>query len=41
MKTAVRLADVYNTGFPGDFVKRIRELHGSGQRRPHPGAVDK
>ncbi len=39
-ETAARLADRYNQGFPDDFVMRIRELHRSGQRKPHPGAVD-
>mgnify|MGYP001175770082 FL=1 len=34
------LADQYNKNFPNDFVKRIRDLHRSGTRKPSPGAVD-
>ncbi len=39
-ETAAQVADRYNQGFPDDFVTRIRELHKSGRRKPHPGAVD-
>lgn len=39
-EVADRLADRYSQSFPGDFVRRIRELHESGKRKPHPGAVD-
>jgi hypothetical protein len=35
-----KLADQYNNNFPNDFVKRIRDLHISGTRKPSPGAVD-
>ena len=34
------IADRFNSGFPLDFVARIRDLHNSGQRDPSPGAVD-
>ena len=37
---ATRVADHYNNSFPQDFVKRVRDLHASGKRNPHPGAVD-
>ena len=29
-----------DTGFPGDFVARIRNLHRDGKRDPTPGAVN-
>ena len=34
------LTDRINSGFPSDFVARIRDLHRDGQRNPKPGAVD-
>ena len=39
-ESADALVDRINTGFPADFVVRIRELHRNGQRDPKPGAVD-
>ena len=29
-----------NSGFPTDFVARIRDMHRSGTRDPAPGAID-
>ncbi len=37
---AESLAARLNSGFPKDFVSRIRDLHRSGERDPSPGAVD-
>ena len=34
------IAERFNSGFPRDFVARIRDLHKSGERDPSPGAVD-
>ena len=34
------LADRFNTRFPKDFVARIRDMQGSGERDPSPGAID-
>ena len=34
------IAERFNSGFPLDFVARIRDLHKSGERDPSPGAVD-
>ena len=34
------VADSYNSGFPADFVTRIRELHQSGVRDVTPGSID-
>ena len=31
------IAERFNSGFPMDFVARIRDLHNSGQRDPTPG----
>ena len=39
-EVASRVAERFNSGFPDDFVARIRDLHNSGQRDPRPGAVD-
>ena len=39
-QAASRVAERYNTGFPDDFVARIRDLHRSENRDPRPGAVD-
>ena len=30
----------FNSGFPADFVARIRDLHDAGRRDPRPGAAD-
>jgi hypothetical protein len=38
--SADALVDRLNTGFPSDFVARIRDLHRDGQRDPKPGAID-
>ena len=38
--SANALVERLNTGFPMDFVARIRDLHNNGQRNPKPGAVD-
>ena len=38
--SADALVDRINTGFPSDFVARIRDLHRDGQRDPKPGTVD-
>ena len=37
---AAQLANHLNQGFPQNFVARVHDLHGSGQRDPRPGAVD-
>lgn len=34
------IAGRFDSGFPLDFVSRIRDLHKTGQRDPSPGAVD-
>ena len=34
------VADRFNSGFPLDFVARIRDLQNSGGRDPSPGAID-
>ena len=39
-EAAIAVAKRYNTGFPQDFVARIRDLHAVGQRDPRPGAAD-
>ncbi|MCH8063877.1 MAG: virulence factor [Chloroflexi bacterium] len=31
----------FNSGFPADFVARIRDLHNAGQRDTSPGAADR
>ena len=33
-------AERYNSGFPTDFVARIRDLHNAGKRNASPGAID-
>ena len=30
----------FNSGFPADFVARIRDLHDADRREPRPGAAD-
>ncbi len=30
----------FNSGFPADFVARIRDLHNADRREPRPGAAD-
>jgi len=35
-----KVADMFNEGFPADFISRIRDLHLSETRNPIPGAVD-
>lgn len=37
---ASRTAERYNSGFPGDFVARVRDLHNAGMRDATPGAID-
>ena len=37
---ASAVVERFNSGFPGDFVARIRELHQSDRRDPRPGAAD-
>ena len=39
-EAAVEMADRYNSGFPQDFVARIRDLHNEGRRDSIPGAID-
>ncbi|MBM3935316.1 MAG: hypothetical protein FJ319_13650 [SAR202 cluster bacterium] len=34
------VADQFNTGFPEDFVARVRDLHRAGKRDVKPGAID-
>jgi hypothetical protein len=34
------MAERYNSGFPADFVARIRDLHNDGKRDPTLGAID-
>ena len=38
--SADALVERLNSGFPQDFVARVRDLHRDGQRDPKPGAVD-
>jgi enoyl-CoA hydratase/carnithine racemase len=38
--SADALAERINSGFPSDFVAKIRDLHRDGRRDPKPGAVD-
>ena len=35
------VAGLFNSGFPTDFVARIRGLHNAGQRDAGPGAADR
>ncbi len=37
---ALKTAERYNTGFPDDFVARVRDLHNAGTRDATPGAID-
>ena len=37
---ALAAAERFNSGFPADFVSRIRDLHRAGERDPSPGAID-
>lgn len=37
---AESVSNRYNTLFPKDFVKRIRDAHKSGNRNTNPGAID-
>ncbi len=37
---ALRVAERFNSGFPSDFVVRVRDMHRDGRRDPSPGAVD-
>ncbi len=37
---AAALADRYNSGFPKNFVARIRDLHNDDKRETVPGAID-
>lgn len=37
---AAEVAERFNSGFPQDFVARIRDLHKSNRRDPRPGAAD-
>ena len=37
---AAAAAERFDSGFPRDFVSRIRDLHRSGERDPSPGAID-
>ena len=39
-EAAAQTAERYNSGFPGDFVARIRDLDNSGERDATPGAID-
>ncbi len=39
-EAAASLAERFNSGFPENFVARIRDLHRSGKRDPRPGAID-
>ena len=38
--SADALAERINSGFPSDFVARIRDMHRNGRRDPKPGAID-
>lgn len=37
---ALQVAERFNSGFPADFVARIRDMHREGKRDPSPGAVN-
>ena len=37
---ASKTAERYNSGFPEDFVARVRDLHNAGTRDATPGAID-
>ena len=39
-EAASTVVERFNTGFPADFVARIRDLHNADRRDPRPGAVD-
>ena len=39
-EAAIRMAEKYNSGFPRDFVARVRDLFQTDTRKPVPGAVD-
>ena len=39
-EAAIQTAAQYNSGFPTDFVARIRDLHNAGERVTSPGAID-
>ena len=39
-EAAVTMAERYNSGFPADFVARIRDLHNDGKRDTTLGAID-
>ena len=39
-EAAIQTAAKYNSGFPIDFVARIRDLHNAGGRDISPGAID-
>ena len=39
-EVAAAAADRFNTGFPEDFIARVRDLHRGGRREPSPGAID-
>ena len=39
-EAAATTAARYNSGFPTDFVARIRDLHNAGERNASPGAID-
>ena len=39
-EAAAMTAERYNTGFPSDFVARIRDLHNEGGRDTSLGAID-
>ena len=39
-EVAEAVAERFNSGFPRDFVARIRDLHLSGKRDLNPGAID-
>lgn len=39
-KSAADMAALINEKFPRDFVRRIRDLHNAGTRKPAVGAVD-
>ena len=34
------VAERFNSGFPADFVARVRDMHREGKRDPSPGAID-
>ena len=39
-EATVQTVEKYNSGFPTDFVARIRDLHNAGERDTAPGAID-